>query len=495
MTQPLYQQLAQHYLQAIESGSLRTGDRFPSVRRIMATQGVSMSTAVLVCHTLEDMGHLQARARSGYYVQAAPRARLLPPNEWAQAQVKRVVREADYQGLHRFVAEWIAAVEEGPVHINFMTVAGAPELYPHAQLARLASSALRQDPLLLTTMSRRYGHPQLRAVLARRALQRGMQLQAGGITITNGCIEALNLALRAVCQPGDTVAVESPTFYGILQTIESLSLKALELPTSPTAGLSLEALEMALDDPQTRIAAVLVQPTLHNPLGCTMPDAAKAALVALCARHQVPLIEDDIYADTGRQHMLVRPAKAWDAEGGVIHCGSLHKSLAPGMRLGWMAAGRWQARVEMLKYTQSRFQEELGQVVAARFMESAAYDRFLTRFQAVLRERRQTAADAIAQHWPAGVRVSTTEGGMLLWAELPEGCSGAQLARDGLAQGIALAPGEMFSSQPRMRRFVRISVGAATPEQIVQGLRLLGSSLYRQLVAGDAPADVNDHQK
>lgn len=480
MDLPLYQQLARHYLDAIEAGTLHAGDRFPSVRQIMQTQRVSMSTAVQVCHTLEDQGHLQARPRSGYYVQTAPRARLLPPDEWAQAQVKRVVREGDYQGLHRFIAEWLAAVERTPLRINFLTAVGAPEMYPHQALARLAASALRQHSSMLTTQTRRYGHPALRAVLARRALTRGMRLEAEAITVTHGCIEALNLALRAVCQPGDTVAVESPTFYGILQTLESLGLRALELPTSAATGLSLEALEMALDNPAPRVAAVLLMPTLHNPLGCSMPDARKQALVALCARHQIPLIEDDIYAETGASHMRLRPAKAWDEDGGVIHCASLNKNLAPGMRLGWMAAGRWQARVEMLKYTQSRFPEELSQVVAARYMDSAAYDRFLTRFQAALRERRQRAADAIATHWGERVRVHLPEGGMLLWVELPEGCAGDELARDALAEGIAVAPGPMFSSQPRMARFVRLSVGAVEPALIDEGLRVLARCLKRQ---------------
>ena len=154
--------------------------------------------------------------------------------------------------------------------------------------------------------------------------------------------EAMNLALRAVTQPGGTVAVESPSFYGLLQIIEALGLRAIELPTSPRDGLSVEALAFALDsDPS--IQAVAVMPTLHNPLGCTMPDERKAALVDLCAARGVALIEDDIYGEMSAQP--ARPLKAWDQSGGVIHCNSLSKILAPGLRLGWLLAGRWQAQI------------------------------------------------------------------------------------------------------------------------------------------------------
>ena len=480
MDAPLYLQLAHQLSQHIAQGTFAPGEQFPSVRQLMKTHQVSMSTAVQVCHTLEDWGLLQARPRSGYYVDAAPRASL--PRVADQPSPRRLTQPDSFTGLHATIARWLDLVEATPTRINFMTGVGAPSTYPTAALQRLTSSVLRQHPELLTTITRRYGHPELRDVLAKRAASRGMSLRADQITVTNGCTEALTLALRALCLPGDTVAVESPTFYGALQALEALGLRPLELPTSPSTGLSVDALAMALDSPgpDGPIRALIVLPTLHNPLGCSMPDAHKRAVLQLCSERGVPIIEDDIYAEMGAGSMHSRPIKAFDQQGQVIHCGSLNKVLAPGMRIGWMSAGRWQARVEMLKYSQSRFPEELGQITLARYMASSAYDRYLRRLQQDMRTRRQTMSDCIARHFGDQVKLNMPEGGMFLWLELPAGTSAMQLGQDALARGVHIAPGPLFSSQPRMNRFIRLSVGMATPEAMDEGAQLLAQLMHAQ---------------
>ncbi|THT99033.1 PLP-dependent aminotransferase family protein [Lampropedia puyangensis] len=482
MTQPLYQQIADEYQRIIHSGALKRGDRFPSIRHIMQTQQVSMSTAVQACHVLEDWGLLRAKARAGYFVEdvqahkqttspsAASTATTHPtelPEDWAKR----------YDGLHQLISQWLAEAEQKPVHIDFMTAVASPSLYPTAQLNRAATSVLRRHPEILTTFARRYGHPKLRAVLARRCAERGMPLEGKAITITHGCIEALNLALRAVCSKGDVVAVESPTFYGVLQALEAQGLQPLEIPTSAEHGISLDALEMALDTQQPPVRAVICMPTLHNPLGCSMSDANKQALVALCKRYQVPLIEDDIYAQTGPEQALGKPAKAWDSDGSVIYCSSLNKVLAPGMRLGWMAAGKWQARVEMLKYSQSRYIDELNQLTAASFMESQAYDRYLLRFQAHLQQLRHCAAQAIERSFGTQVQVIYPSGGMMLWLRLPDDASALELSKRALEQGVLTAPGPMFSSKPRMAHFLRLSYGAVSEAQIENGIRILAQLL------------------
>ncbi|ARU04555.1 hypothetical protein CCO03_07575 [Comamonas serinivorans] len=479
MDAPLYLQLAQRLSQHIAQGTFAPGEQFPSVRQLMKTHQISMSTAVQVCHTLEDWGLLQARPRSGYYVDAAPRAGLSRASE--ALPTRRLTQPDSFTGLHATIARWLDLLEATPPRINFMTGVGAPELYPTAALQRLAASALRQHPEVMTQMTRRYGHPDFLAVLAKRAATRGMQLRADQITVTNGAIEALTLALRALCQPGDTVAVESPTFYGALQALEALGLRPLELPTSPSTGLSVEALAMALDDPRTPIRALLCMPTLHNPLGCTMPDAHKRAVLQLCGEHGVPIIEDDIYADMGAAASHCQPIKAMDETGLVIHCSSLNKSLAPGMRIGWMSAGRWQARVEMLKYSQSRFPEELGQIVLARFLASKSHDRYLRRLQQDLRERRQALADEVARCFGDQVKLTPPDGGLFLWLELPAGVSAMQLGHDALARGIHIAPGPLFSGQPRMDRFVRLSAGMASRADITDGMRSLSELMAQQL--------------
>jgi DNA-binding transcriptional MocR family regulator len=256
----------------------------------------------------------------------------------------RKLDPAQYVGIHDRVSDYVAKCEIYPLVTNLAGTYGPPEIYPAQELKNAAIRALRKHPMLLSSPPDFLNDSPLNAVLAKRALEAGMQLAPEDILVTNGCIEAINIALRAVAQPGDTVAVESPTYHGLLQILESLGLRALEIPTSPTQGISVEALDLAFQT-HDRIRAVVVIPNFHNPLSCVMPDSEKEKLVRLCERQQVALIEDDTYAAMGPDDIPLKAAKAWDRSGSVIHCASLRKTLAPGMRLGWIAGGRWQARI------------------------------------------------------------------------------------------------------------------------------------------------------
>ena len=309
---------------------------------------------------------------------------------------------------------------------------------------------------------------EFREVLAQRALLAGMRLSAADIQVTNGCTEALNLALRAVANPGDTIAVESPTFYGLLQTLESLGLKALEIPTSPRTGISVGAVELALRS-TPGIKAVVVVPYLQNPTGSIMPAAHKQALLRLCQQQDVALIEDDTYGalvdDAVLREEPLRAIKSWDDSGHVVHCASLHKSLAPGLRLGWVSARHWQARVEMLKFAASRSNERLAQMAAASFIGSAAYDRYLRRLRAALASQRSQTAQVVTRYFPPGTRLTVPRGGLSLWVALPEGVSSTALFHAALGESLVIAPGTIFSNSARFDGCLRINCGwPFTPE-------------------------------
>lgn len=477
MSSTLYRQLADHYQGAIEAGSLAAGDRMPSVRALMRTHGVSLTTALQACRHLEGEGWLEARPRSGYFVRRRRPARALAPA--AEVVETRPLDPAAYVGIHAKVSAIVARGQTTPATVNLALAVGAPQLYPVEALQRAAIRHLRQHPQTLTTMARFQGIPALKGALAKHALTQGMQVAPDEVVVTHGCIEALNLALRAVSKPGDTIAVESPTYYGLLQVLEGLGLRALEIPTSPHTGISLDALGFALAH-DASIRAVVAMPNMHNPLGSTMPDDAKRRLVALCREHDIALIEDDIYGEMSDAPTPPKAAKAWDDSGHVIYCNSLNKSLAPGLRLGWMLGGRWQARIEMLKYAQTRYSEELPQQVAAGFVGSGAFERHLWRLRVALKHQRERMAEAVAEHFPAGTRLTVPSGGMLLWIELPEGRSSEALFEAALAEGIKIAPGSMFSNSRRYDHFVRLSAGwpfDATHERAVQRLGELAKAL------------------
>ena len=467
---PLYRRLATHYRAAIEAGTLAVGSRFPSMRSLMARHEISLSTALQVCRQLESEGWLEARPRSGNFVRQ-PRRNAARP--LAEPAVDQPLDAAQYVGINARVSEFIARGRQGAVKVNFSGARCAPSLYPSEALKNAAARALRHDPELLVKVSPHNGNPTFRQVLARRALGNGMLIAAEDIVVTQGCIEALNLALRAVTQPGDIVAIESPTFYGLLQILESLGLRALEIPTSPQTGISLEALELAVQTQQA-IAAIVVVPHLQNPLGSIMPESHLARLVAFCAERGIPLIEDDTYSALANGDAPLKALKAFDKTGNVIHCASLHKVLAPGLRLGWMSAGRWQSRVEMLKHVQSRNNEELSQRAAGDFMASAAYDRHLRKLRAALDHQRARMAAAIADHFPAGTRFNHPDGGLALWVELPEKRSSTQLFNAALAEGILIAPGAMFSNAGRFEHFIRLNCGWPYNAEIESAVKRLG---------------------
>lgn len=482
---PLYRRLATYYQEAIESGILAQGERFPSMRTMMARHEVSLSTALQACRQLEKDGWLEARARSGNFVR---RPRRIAPLTLEEPRIGLPLDPAQYVGIHRQVSEFIARGQQSLVSVNFSKARGVPQLYPTEALKNAAIRALRHHPDMLVDVAPAKGDNTFLKMIARRALENGMLLEPEEILATQGCIEALNLALRATTQPGDIVAVESPTFFGLLQILEALGLRALEIPTSPLTGISIEAFEFALQT-NPGIKALVVVPCLQNPLGSIMPDSHKARLVALCAAHNLALIEDDSYSALADHQASRKALKSWDKSGGVIHCTSIHKILAPGLRVGWISAGRWQARVEMLKYVQSRNNEVLSQLTVAEFMASSAYDRHLLRLRSNLRDQRMRTAEAIVRYFPTGTRMTEPNGGLMLWVELPENLSSQRLFDAALVEGILIAPGLMFSNSQRFEHFIRINCGSPYSKNIDKGLHRLGE-IVENLLAGGSEVQV-----
>ena len=497
-TQPKYQHLADHYRSAIRAGSLLPGHRMPSLREVVRQHTVSLSTAMQVCRLLESEGWLEARPRSGYFVRPAQAAaKLAPVND---PPMQRAPDPAQYLGIHAKVSAFLALGRMQRFKTNLSTARCAPELYPAKALQQAAQRSLRLDPEQLVRAAPPQGCIEFREVLAQR-FNRGQipmiqpsvggktsapdnwnltpikSLSAADIQVTNGCTEALNLALRAVAQPGDTIAVESPTFYGLLQTLESLGLKALEIPTSPRTGISVDAVELALRN-TPGIKAVVVIPYLQNPTGSIMPSAHKQALLRLCQQHDVALVEDDTYSALVDDSVLrddpLRAIKSWDDSGHVVYCASLHKCLAPGLRLGWISAGRWQARVEMLKFAASRSNERLGQRAAASFIASPAYDRYLRHLRATLATQRTQTAQAVATYFPPGTRLTVPRGGLSLWIELPNHLSATALFHAALAENTVIAPGTIFTNSNRFESHLRINCGWPFTPEIDRAFARLG---------------------
>lgn len=485
---PLYRQLAKKLEAAIASGTLGEGDRMPSVRTLSLQHGVSISTAIAVYRELENMRLVEARPKSGYFVvprgkplramtQSAKTSGITPP---AAPSTPMVIGPASFVHISQ-QTDAMMSLSQSSCRIRLDT-SGFTGVYPVQKVQRLMNTVARRQPGLLVQEAAAAGHPALRAELAKRALLMGVQLSPDDILITNGVTEALNLALRAVAKPGDTIAVESPTFFGILQILESLGMKALEIPTHARDGLSIEALGLAIHQAQAQgqpLKALVVMSNFHNPQGSLMPDDNKARLVRLMHNHHIPIIEDDwsgdLYFTEGRPQSL----KAWDSANQVILCSSATKPIAPGLRIGWMAGGQWQPQLERLKYTTSIANIALPQVTIAEFIKTGGYEHHLRKLRGLFHTQTRRMAAAIERYFPEGTQFVTPQGGALLWVELPQGASGQLMSSRELfemarAEGIGIGPGVLFSNSQRFGHYIRIYCGGVWDFDLDATIQKLG---------------------
>jgi DNA-binding transcriptional MocR family regulator len=467
----LYEQVAERLADAIARGTLRPGDRLPSVRQLSLRERVSISTILQAYLHLESLGLVETRPQSGHYVRRRERPRPAEP------QVSRPAATATPPSVSALVARVYQAARDERI-VQLGAAVPAPELLPGARLQRELVTLARQRPDAVG-----YDMPpgclELRRQVARRALEWGCALSPDDFITTCGATEAVYLSLAAVARPGDTIAIESPAYYGTLQAMESLGLRALEIPSHPRHGLELDALEAALD--KRRVAAVLSVPSFSNPLGACMPEEHRVRLVAMLARREVPLIEDDIYGDLHHGPERPKVCKAFDRKGLVLLCGSVSKTLAPGLRVGWVAPGRFRERVELLKFAHTVATPTLPQLAVARFLQSGGYDKHLRTLRRRLAAQVERMTEALAEHFPEGTRVSRPTGGSLLWVELPPQVDALALHARALEAGISIAPGPIFSAQPRYAHCIRLNCGQAWGPRLEAALATLGS-LARSLV-------------
>ena len=467
----LYESVANDISALIRSGTLGPGERVPSVRRMSRQRRVSISTVLQAYAVLENRGLIEARPQSGYYVRSQA-------HRVEEPAVSIPPRAPQLVGVHALVSR---VLEGGlqPDIVPFGAAIPSAELVPTAKLQRIVSAVARRQPQSLATYSLPPGHEELRRQIALRARDWGVSLTADEIIVTHGCIEAVNLCLRAVARPGDVVALESPTYFGLLQIIESLGMKALEVPTHPRNGVSLEALVLAIQ--REKVKACIIMPNVSNPLGGTMPEAAKKRLVRMLAGHDIPLIEDGVYSAL---HFSATPpfaAKAYDRKGAVMLCSSFTKTFATGFRVGWVAPGRYHAQVQMLKFISSVGVSDLLQLTIAKFLESGGYDRLMRTLRRTYAHQLELAQHAVLRYFPRETKVTRPSGGYVLWIEMPAGVDSVALYEQALKERIGVAPGPMFSASNRYRNCLRINCGIPWSDRTERALARVGE-LAHELV-------------
>ena len=462
----LYQQLADDLIVLIRQGALRPGDRVPSVRATSRERGLSPATVIHAYELLEGQGFIETRPRSGYYV----------GNQWSTpAQPPRISRPTPHTTLLD-VSELVFEVLESLRNRSVVPMGSAfpsPTLFPLPKLASLLGTSARQMDPWSTVEDLPGGSAELRRQISRRYLRAGATVSPEEIIVTGGALEALNLALQSLTRPGDLVAIESPAFYGCLQAVEALGLKAIEIPTHPTHGIDLAYLARILDKHPVR--ACWFMTSFQNPLGALVPDDARKELVQLLELHDVPLIEDDVYAELYFGSRRPKSTKAFDQKGLVVNCGSFSKSLAPGYRIGWVAAGRFARSVGRRKVMSSLSTNIPAQDAIALYLRQGGYDRHLGVLRRTFASQQKSALQALRAHLPPGFTVTQPQGGYFLWLEFPPHVDAIDVHRKALEQGFSIAPGPIFSARREFAHCLRLNYGHEWTAASERAIKTLGA--------------------
>jgi DNA-binding transcriptional MocR family regulator len=468
----LYKQVALRISELIQHGTIRPGDRVPSVRRCSEQQGVSIATVLQAYRLLENRGIIEGRPQSGYYVRA--QRWVAPPEPGMSKPTPRAV-EVQVSDL---VMQVVKAGRD-PSLVRLGATLPCPEMLPLQELHRTMSAVGRHSPRAANSYDPPPGNHSLRTQVARRAMEAGCTLAPDDIITTVGVTEALNLCLRAVAKPGDVIGIESPAFFGILQIIESLGMRVCEIPTYPREGICLDELAQRLDS--CRIKACVFTLNFSNPLGSCMPDDKKQKLVKLLAERKIPLIEDDLYGNLAFSPTRPKVAKAFDEEGLVLLCDSFTKTLSPGYRVGWVAPGRFKPKVEFLKFVNTAANPSLPQMAIAEFLQNGGFDHHLRKIRRFYSDQMQCMSAAVSRYFPAGTKATRPAGGMCLWVELPANVDSVALYHEAMAAKISTAPGPIFSAKQKYRNFIRLNFGNPWTEKIENAVWDLGGIVQRMV--------------
>ena len=458
--QRLYEQVAGRVKDQIMKRTYRPGDRLPSVRELSRAYKVSITTVLDAYRLLEDQGYIHPRPQSGHYVRARPSNQPAEPD-----RTRPYYEPAEFR--REVLLDQIMHDAYQPNMTNMAFANPDPSLRPVAKLNRITNQVLRDQSFEAYAYVEPGGCMPLREQIAHRMFEAGCSVSPEDVTITSGCQEALALALQTACRPGGVVAVESPCYYGVLLATRLAGLKAVEIETRSREGICVDSLEKAMAaayGTSRQIQAVMLSTNYGNPLGGQLSDVDKQRLVAVCQRYEAAIIEDDIYGELGFDDARPSVAKAYDEADNVLLCSSFSKTLAPGLRVGWVVSGKHRTTLQRLKYATNIAAASLPQLVIAEFLSNGGYDHYLRKARKSYESNTNQMSDAICRHFPAESRITRPLGGFVLWVELPASINSIALYGKAVERGVTFTPGILFSAHDQYRNFMRLCASRWGPD-------------------------------
>lgn len=467
----LYEKFANELIELIRNGTLKGSEKLPSIRQASQRYGISQATVIEAYYLLETQGIIYAKERSGFYIKPAFKQKFKKPTQSNESTHETAVEVSD------FIFAILTNLKD-PDTIQLGSAFPNPKLFPIADLTKSMHKSLADlidcPNELITDLTR--GNTELIRQIALRYALSGTPIDQEEIVITNGAMEALSLSLQVLTKPGDLVAIESPAFYAVLQILERLQLKAVEIPVNAEHGLDLTALKTSLEN--FDIKALVLMTNFHNPLGVTLSAKQQNKLIKLIEQYQLPTVIDDVYLELYYSKNPPNSLKALDLSGLVIHCSSFSKCLAPGFRIGWAAGGLFTDQIKRIKLMSTISPSMPSQLALSHYLQHKNYDRHLQKLRYILSLSQQKMLSAIANYFPKNIAVTKPEGGYFLWIELDPSIDALALYNKALAHKISIAPGPIFSASHQFNHCIRLNYGAEWDNELENAMKTLGKIIH-----------------
>lgn len=433
-----YKVLAETIIGAIDEGKLQLNDKMLSLRAFSQQHQVSMTTAVNCYDYLQDRGYLVSRPKSGYFIQQPIPVQQQP-------------------ALPQFVGQ--VSANDGidtPVDFHpFATAQLSEALLPSQDMQKSFSHFAKTMNASALQYGNEWGSDELRSALAGHFSKQGFAFTPDELLIQNGCLDAVRMAVECISHEGDTIAVASPCFSGLLNILRLLNRKILEIPSTEN-GLDLLQLTSLIRHGQ--IKALLVTANFQNPLGRSLSNEQKQALAELANQFHFPIIEDDVYAELGASSHLPLPIKYWDRGGDVIWCSSFSKTLSASFRVGWCLPGRHFDAMKMRRKVETLSVNLPLQYILADFINTGKYAKHLSRIKVMLQGQLAAYRGYLFKRINAPLAVSSPVGGLVLWCQVA-GMDAGQLTKKLAAHGIGIRPGNLFSTRDFYGDYFRLNCG------------------------------------
>ncbi|MER9250041.1 PLP-dependent aminotransferase family protein [Mesorhizobium sp. M0590] len=453
-----YQEVAKLIQEWISLGLIKPGNRVPSVREMSRQTGFSMVTVHHAYSLLESESVIEARPRSGFYVSRIDRALANFPEMQDELQIARNASPTQAPSLYELNSGWR---QSGVT--NFANLHLSNDLIPTKQINAQLLRTIREDIRYPNSPEPLEGHSELRAIVAKRLGLRGVLARGGDIILTSSIAKAIEMALDTVTKPGDTVLIETPTYYPLFAALQRRQLRHVEIYSHPRFGLDPAQFDYLLEN--NTIAACILMPISHFPTGTTYSDNVLRNVVESATKHGARIIEIDLYAELSHSPQTASTLKKYDVADIVTQLGSFSAGLGPRFGVAWVHDRRY--RREMLETLYSEG-AELGNVAVQRaivnYINSGGYDRHLRRIREELGKRVRRGLSQISQTFPSTCSISHPSGGFMCWVRCHPGFDSLKGARKALEYRIGISPGSLFSVAGSFRNFLGLNL--STPADL-----------------------------